>query len=165
MASFSFALSPQSTFGNPMANMMAAGYRDAMYGGMDFANRLYDLQNRVALDPYAVSAAGAGLQSQNYQSILHGDAYAEAARRQQQQWGQPPQAFNQPGAVSHGGSAGATQYGSPPQVGAALAQNAVNSVFPSVDDAITQLARRSQVGLEYAASPVFRTANWLTPGY
>lgn len=165
MASFSFALSPQSTFGNPMANMMAAGYRDAMYGGMDFANRLYDLQNRVALDPYAASAAGSQLQEQDWRSQLRGNAYAEALGRQRQQWNQPPQQFNQPGAVDYGASASATQYGSPQNLSSQMAQNAVNNANPSVRDLFFDMDRASQVGQQYAPSPYLRTSDWLTPGY
>lgn len=165
MASFSFALSPQSTFGNPMANMMASGYRDAMYGGMDFANRLYDLQNRVALDPYAVSAAGSQLQEQDWRSQLYGDAYAESLGRQRQQWNEPQQQFNQPGAVSPGTNASASLYGVPQRLAATLAGNAVNSANPSVDDVIWNMASTSRMGQQYAASPAGRFANWLTPGY
>lgn len=165
MASFSFALSPQSTFGNPMANMMASGYRDAMYGGIDFANRLYDLQNRVALDPYAVSAAGSQLQEQDWRSQLYGDAYAESLGRQRQQWNEPPPQFNQPGAVSPGANASTSLYGAPQRLAATMAGNAVNSANPSVDDVLWGMASASRVGQQYAASPPGRFANWLTPGY
>ena len=165
MASFSFALSPQSSFGNPMANMMASGYRDAMYGGMDFANRLYDLQNRVALDPYAVSAAGSQLQEQDWRSQLYGDTFAEALGRQRQQFNEPQQQFNQPGAVSPGASASASQYGNPQQLANTIAGNVVNNANPSVNDVLWGMSSASQVGQQYAASPARRFADWLTPGY
>lgn len=165
MASFSFALSPQSTFGNPMANMMASGYRDAMYGGIDFANRLYDLQNRVALDPYAVSAAGSQLQEQDWRSQLYGDTYAEALGRQRQQWNEPPPQYNQPGAVSPGANASTSLYGDPQRLATTIAGNVVNNANPSVNDVLWNMASASQMGQQYAASPAGRFANWLTPGY
>ena len=125
MASYSFALSPGAYYGDPTANVMARGWMTGMNNGINFANRLYDLQNRVALDPYAVSAAGSQLQEQDYASRLGGEFYGEMLRQQLSGYNKPRPTYNQPGAVTPGGdSAAATQYGNPQRLEAAFAQNA-----------------------------------------
>ena len=86
MASYSFTPTQQSSgsfggggWGNDIASFGHAAYA-GMNNGMQFANNLYDLQRRVALEPYAQEAAIANYNAQKKQDELSGDVLGQSMR-------------------------------------------------------------------------------------
>ena len=81
MASYSFTPTSSASgyfggggWGNDIASFGHAAYA-GMNNGMQFANNLYDLQRRVALEPYAQEAAIANYNAQKKQDELSADTY------------------------------------------------------------------------------------------
>lgn len=132
MASFSFApSSPSGYWGGLSWSGLGQGTLTGIDAGINYANRLYDLQNRVALDPYAVTAAATGLEAQRNQNWRQGlmelarydDMLTGAGQTNEGRYTQPvppPAANNSPQAAQTGNSA------SVQQIIDASAQGAVN---------------------------------------
>lgn len=86
MASYSFTPTSSASgyfggggWGNDIASFGHAAYA-GMNNGMQFANNLYDLQRRVALEPYAQNAAISQYNAQQKQNELAGDYDGQTMR-------------------------------------------------------------------------------------